>query len=134
MHWNSKLHGSVKWSVENHDRMAERLRVQVWVNGFQQLPGLLEPMQSDEPVRQFSVPIMLNQQQDNHIEVKLPDLKDDDASPMDFFVGCEQPQLEQRLHVVIVGVGVAPENKGGAGGTLFDSDGGSARREARALV
>jgi hypothetical protein len=109
--WNPVLHGYVKWSKDSPDLKAPRHPVQVWVNGFQQLPGLLDPAADGERIRRFSMPIMLNQSSDNRIAIRLPDLKDDEASSVDFSVDSVNPQLEQRLHVVIVGVGVPPEEQ-----------------------
>jgi hypothetical protein len=100
--------GRVEWSRSTDKEYLSRpQRVQVWVNGFQQAP--LE-MQAPDPVdltSRFSAFAVLNQERDNKIEVALPDLTADIATGLRLAVDCAKPVHEQRLHLLIIGVGEA---------------------------
>src|SRR5262249_31484698 len=75
----------------------------VYVNGFQQLPGELEPVPGNDRERQFRVPIILNRDKDNVIEIVLPDkVPGRQKNPHKFYVDCLNPQHGQRLHVLII--------------------------------
>jgi hypothetical protein len=83
-------------------------RLQVWVNGFQQQPIDITPPAAGKLTSEFSAFVVLNQRRDNHIQIGLPDVKADVATLLDAYVDCDNPITEQRLHLLVVGVG-APQ-------------------------
>jgi hypothetical protein len=100
----SMVRGHVNWPLSTDKTyLGKRQRLQLWVNGFQQAPGVLEQPTKDSPTSKFSAFAVLNEKEANRIELGLPDLTPDIATLFDCEVDCDEP-VEQR-HVLIVGVG-----------------------------
>jgi hypothetical protein len=97
------LCGRVEWS----DRATQQARgassVYVSVNGFLQLPARLEP--GTGLVQPWKVRLRLNQAKDNLVTVELPELEQDSSSRTEFQLDCLRPDLRQRLHLLVVGIG-----------------------------
>ncbi len=102
---NVRIYGHVKWSDSQDKRFAQTQNVQVWVNGFQQVPSQLKTSRERAGVKLFDTLVVLNRLEDNTIELGLPGLEHEASSRLDFQVDCVRPELRQRLHLVIVGVG-----------------------------
>jgi hypothetical protein len=75
--------------------------VRVTVNSFEQPDARLDSPEGSR--RSFRVPIRLNQDKSNKVEVDVPDLKLP-ARPS-FRVDCATPLPEQRLHLLVLGPG-----------------------------
>jgi hypothetical protein len=102
------VHGRVHWPLStDKDYLTRKQRLQLWVNGFQQAPGALEQPSKSNPTSEFTAFAVLNRKEGNEIQLALPDLTPDISTLFDLTVDCAQPVLEQRLHVLIVGVGAA---------------------------
>jgi WD40 repeat protein len=100
------VHGRVNWPLSTDQTyLARKQRLQLWVNGFQQAPGALNQPTKNDPTSEFTAFAVLNEKKANRVQLALPDLTPDIATLFDFEVDCAQPVLEQRLHVLIVGVG-----------------------------
>lgn len=104
------LHGRVLWNEDDPTLRGRQQRIQVWVNGFQQLPAALEPVREPARQRAFKASVVLNKDRNNRIEFALPKLPRASRGLLQVEVDCEKPVTEQRLHLVVVGVGVA-ENR-----------------------
>jgi hypothetical protein len=88
------------------DDLRRPVRVRLWVNGFEQFPGGLESAGSGLR-RTFELPLRLNQEKDNRVELEFEGLKIDPTTPPRFTVArCDEPVRDQRLHVLVIGVGV----------------------------
>jgi WD40 repeat protein len=118
-HGRVRLQGHVAWDEEDDARLKQTKIVRVFVNGFQQLPAILEPgtpltlpsppaeggegrVRGDGRERAFRVDILLNQAADNRVEIALPGLERDAASRTQFLVNCKYPTRAQRLHLLVV--------------------------------
>ena len=100
------VYGRVRWA-EGVPGPRGQSRVRIWVNGFQQFPADLDA-QADPNTRErtFSAVLVLNRRQDNHIDIHLPDLPVRDRADSHFHVRvCDAPQADQRLHLLVVGLG-----------------------------
>ncbi len=105
---NVRLHGEVEWRHADDPGLLARVRLRVWVNGFEQLPASLGLAKDRR--RAFAADIRLSARE-NQIEVRLPAaLKLDTDSPVGLKLACDRPEQKQRLHLVIV----APGNREGA--------------------
>jgi WD40 repeat protein len=103
------LHGTVRWSSLDDERLKQTQWIYIYVNGFRQFPVKLDAWDGKVRERTFSARLLLNADK-NKVEVELPsDLPKDSASRPDFSVVCEKPVRKQYLHVVIV----APQLKYG---------------------
>jgi WD40 repeat protein len=97
------LVGRVVWHKPPEDSQGKQAATRVYVNGFQQLPAELEPVPGNDRERQFRVPIILNRDKDNVIEVVLPEklpIRQENLNK--YYVDCASPQQGQRLHVLII--------------------------------
>ena len=100
------IHGRILWPNPDDRRIDDnRQRVQVWVNGFQQLPVELLPRGSGARQRVFKTQVLLGRRQ-NNVEIALKGLPAADGSQVMLQAQCAQPLRNQRLHLLIVGIGV----------------------------
>jgi hypothetical protein len=101
------LHGRVAW-LDGSDRQLSdpKVRVRVWVNGAPQIQSTLALRGGDGLTRGFKVPLVLNREHGNHVEVQLPDLKMEAGRDCAFTLDCLKPDVRpQQLHLLIVGLG-----------------------------
>jgi len=99
------VYGHVEWSKTADEALTKRLQqVQVWVNGFQQAPVVISPP-GKNLTSEFSAFIVLNQEKANQIQFALPELTSDLSTAFDIYVDCDKPVREQRLHLLVIGVG-----------------------------
>lgn len=102
------VRGRINWPLSTDKTyLARKQRLQLWVNGFQQAPGALEQPTDSSPTSDFTAFAILNRKEANHVQLALPDLTPDISTLFDFEVDCAEPVVDQRLHVLIVGVGAA---------------------------
>lgn len=73
--------------------------VQVWVNGFLQSTGKLT--QTGDGSYHADLDVLLNLTTKNYVEVEFPNLKSTHDFRRDFTVDCENPTVEQELHVIL---------------------------------
>jgi WD40 repeat protein len=97
-----RLQGRVLWDEDNDERLQKTRIIRVFVNGFQQLPALLQPAAAGSRVRTFQTDLLLNQAAGNQVEVALPDLEEDSCDCTRFSLTCQNPERAQRLHLLIV--------------------------------
>jgi WD40 repeat protein len=101
------VYGHVEWSKTADEALTRRLQqVQVWVNGFQQAPVVISPP-GKNLTSEFSAFIVLNQEKGNQIQFALPELTSDLSTAFDIYVDCDKPVREQRLHLLVIGVGAS---------------------------
>lgn len=99
------LEGYVEWGTDLSPEFRHGFDAHVQLNGFEQHPGAVEKGPKGLK-RYFAVKLSLNQEQDNQGELSIPGLKIDDSSQTKFKVRkCLEPVRDQRLHVVVIGVG-----------------------------
>ncbi len=99
------VYGHVEWSKTADEALTRRLQqVQVWVNGFQQAPVVISAP-GKNLTSEFSAFIVLNQAKANQIQFALPELTSDLSTAFDIYVDCDKPVREQRLHLLVIGVG-----------------------------
>ena len=97
------LHGRVRWSDPKDPRLkTQAFRVHVWVNGFQQLPVVLQPSR-DGKSREFVTQIVFGQQ-DNLIEIGVPNLQFQLEDSRRFYVDCAKPAKKRRVHLMVFSV------------------------------
>ena len=106
-----RLRGRVRWSKDNDKQLKKVSVVRVFVNGFQQIPAVLQPPKGASREREFVADLLLNRREDNRIEIELPDLKQDSNNRREFELACTKPATGQRLHLLIVGVGEKNEQE-----------------------
>lgn len=104
------LHGRVVWNTPDQRLTYNRMPVHVWVNGFHQPPVLLDAREGESRERTFSVPLVLNHNSGNLIELNLPRLSTEADCPLTFQLDCREPIGERRLHLAIIGIGI-PESE-----------------------
>jgi hypothetical protein len=98
-----RLRGRVLWDEADDQRLQKAKMVRVYVNGFQQLPALLDKPTDDNPrQRTFQSTLVFNRDHDNHIEIALPDLEKDINNRLRLTVHCGRPERSQRLHLLVV--------------------------------
>jgi hypothetical protein len=105
----ARIHGRVVWDQPDARRTRQRMPVHVWVNGFHQAPVQLEMLGEESNERLFTASIVLNKAEANQIELNLPRLSTEADCPLSYSIACRQPVLDRRLHLAIIGVGVAPD-------------------------
>ena len=93
-----RLEGRLRWSDEQAAQEQADLPVRAFVNGFQQVPGKLDPSGTNKRERPFKVDLLLNRERGNHIHL----LVSKQAQPIEIVVDCRQPIKEQRLHLLIL--------------------------------
>jgi WD40 repeat protein len=96
------LQGHVLWDEADDTRLQKAATVQVYVNGFQQRPAILEPAEAGVRQRNFKAEILLGRSADNHIAIALPELEQDACSCTQLSMQCKNPEKSQRLHLVAV--------------------------------
>jgi WD40 repeat protein/5-hydroxyisourate hydrolase-like protein (transthyretin family) len=103
----NQLSGRVRWNYPD-EKSLRNARLQVWisVNGFKQ-PVRLDLPEDGSLERKFSCPLHLFRTKGNLVEVTAPDLPALAGTQASAKVDCIEPELNhQRLHLVIIGVGV----------------------------
>jgi hypothetical protein len=104
----ARLHGRVIWQVAKDRPADSALTVRTWVNGFQQIPTRLRPAEDRPNESIFEADMVLNRVNDNHILIKVPDLKEKKESLKRCLVRhCAKPVTEQRLNLLVVGAEAA---------------------------
>jgi WD40 repeat protein len=105
------LHGRILLDKVNDELVKQLSYARVYVNGFQQLPAVLDPPSRDRPrERTFRCTLVLSRDKHNEIQVQLPDgMKDNAGNRLDFVVDCKEPMRGKRLHLLILGVGPQDE-------------------------
>jgi WD40 repeat protein len=106
-----QVEGRVQWDRENDDLLKKTNVVRLHVNGFQQVPAELLPATGNSRERAFRAERVLLNHTDNYVELTIPGLPQEASNRSDFHVTCERPQHGQRIHFLIVGVGVKDEQK-----------------------
>jgi WD40 repeat protein len=105
------LRGKVLWDNESDEKLKQVNWVRVYVNGFQQIPARLDKPIGAARERTFTASILLNRSTKNEVEVELPNDQQEASNRPRFTVDCTHPVKEQRLHLLIVGVGEQDEQK-----------------------
>jgi WD40 repeat protein len=105
------LHGYVTWEKADDEQLRKARWVRVHVNGALQRPAELEPPVGDSRKRAFKAELFLNRPNDNQIEIDLPDCKQEAANRRAFALGCRNPERDQRLHLLVVGIGEKDEQQ-----------------------
>ncbi len=105
-HSKVELHGEVHWGDDDTGdaRRRQACRVQVYVNGLQQLPAPLQAGKLDRArnVTPFKASMLLTRKQDNRVKLALPDLPQQEDSRREFSLDCARPETLQRLHVLAI--------------------------------
>jgi WD40 repeat protein len=101
------LHGRVAWDPDPDPLLKDLSQVRVYVNGFQQLPALLDPAGPDSRERTFRAPLLLSKDRDNVVELELPGLALATGSAARFTLDCKAPVAGKRLHLLAIG----PDNQ-----------------------
>ncbi len=99
------VHGRADWPDEADKALRGAVRVLAFVNSFKQAPAWLEEREPNQRTRRFVVPVRLTRARDNEVEIAIPDVRTEHHCAPGFSVHCKRPQTEQRLHLLIVGVG-----------------------------
>jgi hypothetical protein len=82
------------------------------VNRIQQLPAELVPVPGKERERRFRVPILLNREKKNSVEIVLPPgVASSQENRHAFEIDCIKPEQGQRLHVMIIAPTEQDEHK-----------------------
>jgi len=105
------LEGKIEW-IPGHRPSGRNWTVRVWVNGFLKTLKVPAPAEGIE-MAEFSIPLLLNQPQ-NRLRIEAPEIASSNqklaledhsiASLQNIFVSCAEPELRQRLHLVLMGV------------------------------
>jgi WD40 repeat protein len=98
-HGRVRLRGKVIWDEGDDERLTKARTVRVYVNGFQQLPAVLEPPRGGARERTFQVIVLLNQEGKNEVELSLRDALDADSRSR-LEVPCDHPIRARRLHLL----------------------------------
>ena len=108
-----RLCGRVVWDdPEDDERLTKANLIRVFVNGFQQIPGVLQPASKDNKrVREFQADILLNEETNNKVGITVPGLEQDAGNRTVFIVDCEKPVKEQRLHLLVLSFKQQDEKK-----------------------
>ncbi len=100
-----QLHGHVEWSDAQDQRMRQKVRLRVFVNGFQQIPVHVDPPE-DSNRRTFHVNVLLSLKEKNTILLDLPELPlNTDRTAECLVKNCKEPAQGMRLHLLVVGIG-----------------------------
>ncbi len=101
---NLWLHGRLIWNPAVAEAVAGKgIPLQVWVNGFQQVSKSIEGLENTSNEAEFCLPLVLNQPQ-NRIQLKAVGLPLSLDRQSEFNVECANPETEQWLHLVIIGI------------------------------
>jgi hypothetical protein len=101
-----RLRGRISWNDPDDERFRDRLTVQVYANGFRQLPVDAEPERPKQAERAFTATVLLTRETDNRIVVELLDAKQGDGQRDTCLVRhCPDWIRGRRLHLVAVGIG-----------------------------
>jgi WD40 repeat protein len=97
-----QLQGRVLWDDVDDDLQAKASLVRIFVNGFQQLPALLQAPQPGSRARTFKADLLLTRAK-NRIDLSLTGLpKEANRVQSQATVICKSPENLQRLHLLIV--------------------------------
>jgi WD40 repeat protein len=105
-----RIEGRVRWQSLADPSLKTPHSIQVWVNGFQQVPVQLDPPDGDPLSRGFQVRTLLNRARQNRLELVVEGLPADSQNRLSWEMDCARPQSNLRLHVLIIGIGV-PESE-----------------------
>ncbi len=95
--------GRVVYRDASDPRCNQRQLAKVWVNGFLQTYEEL-PTAGTGRERGFEVPVILSRS-NSLVEIELPGLERDIRDELRYPVRCTKPVQDQRLHLLIIGVG-----------------------------
>lgn len=105
------LTGRLEWPAAQ-PQLEQPLLVQVWVNDFEQFPAEVEKPLPGKLERRFRVSVRLNQEKNNRVQLRFPGVKIDQSTPTEFVVmECARPEKDQRIHLLVVGVGMKREER-----------------------
>jgi hypothetical protein len=96
--------GRVIWPDPETRVKIDEARVRIWVNGFPHANAELRPRVGHDLEAEFQAPVLLNRKA-NRIAVKLPEVVLEACDLSELRVACAHPERQQRLHLLIVGVG-----------------------------
>lgn len=101
------LRGRVVWNLPAEESLVDQRirRLGVYVNGFRQQPAQVAPAVPGRKERHFTVPLVLNREGDNRIEVDCPGLPLARGGRQSFTVSCARPERPSTLHLLVVGIG-----------------------------
>src|SRR5262249_51992866 len=103
------------WAANNDPAMRRITQVRVTVNGFQQLPAVLEPAPGMARSRVFRADIQLTRAKGNVVTVRMPELAQEQGSRTQCLVDCAQPGVEtarpRQAHLLIVDTGKNEDDK-----------------------
>ncbi|OAI46957.1 hypothetical protein AYO44_01910 [Planctomycetaceae bacterium SCGC AG-212-F19] len=110
-----RLQGLVEWAANNDAAMKRITQVRVTINGFQQLPAVLEPAAGTARSRVFRADIQLARAKGNVVTVRLPELAQEQGSRTQCLVDCTHPGVEtlrpRQAHLLIVDTGKNEDEK-----------------------
>ena len=105
------LRGRVIWpdGETKKAKAKEKVPLQVWINGALHGNAALDDSRPDHELEQeFQAGLLLDREV-NRIEIKLRGLARDAGDRPDLLIGCRSPDPRQRLHLLLVGVGLSSE-------------------------
>ncbi|MBV8270467.1 MAG: hypothetical protein JO252_29415, partial [Planctomycetaceae bacterium] len=105
------LRGRVIWpdGETKKAKAKEKIPLQIWINGALHGNATLDESRPDHELEQeFQAGLLLDREV-NRIEIKLRGLARDAGDRPDLLVGCRRPDPRQRLHLLLVGVGLSSE-------------------------
>ena len=105
------LHGRVIWPDEEAKKAKakEKISLQVWINGALHGNAALNESRPDYELEQeFQAGLLLDRVV-NRIEIKLRGFARDAGDRPELLIGCRSPDPRQRLHLLLVGVGLSSE-------------------------
>ena len=99
------LVGRVRWPDLDSQRLHQVSSVQVSVNGLLQPAVPLKAAMEGSLEWSWRTRIRLNRSVGNRIRIGLPGVARSVDSQLEFQVDCREPDLRQRLHLLVVGIG-----------------------------
>lgn len=101
-----RLQGQVEWGANNDEAMRRVTHVRITVNGFQQLPAVLDTAKGKARSRTFRADIALTRAKGNEVAVRVVELAQEEGSRTRCVVDSTQPGLEapasRQAHLLIV--------------------------------
>jgi hypothetical protein len=103
----ARLRGRVVWVNDQDQLLGGSPQLRIYVNGFQQIPVTLRRASEGAKERTFEADVLFNRAKDNLIDIDLPDLcLDADHAHQCVVRSCSRPYQGQRLHLLVVGIGL----------------------------
>jgi WD40 repeat protein len=93
--------GYVPWDDVGDVSVEKEPRIRAFVNGFYQSEASLEA--PDKGKREFRLRVFLNKEEDNHVLLRLPDLKED-LNSRELSLNCKGPVTNQRLYLLVMSI------------------------------